>query len=148
MHFIVKSLLILLSSFVAFSSTAQTSSVASKPYSPYRISHGLVFVSGQIGIAPKTGKLITSSFSAETEQVLTNIREVLRQAGLDFSDVVNVTVYLKSMDLYAELNTVYTTYFAEPRPARVCIAVQDLPGGANVEIAVVAGERTTAAPGK
>lgn len=96
-----------------------------------------MYVSGQIGRA--NGQLVTESFQAEAHQVMKNVGEVLRKRMLTHDDLVSVTIYLKDMKNYAAINEVYRTYFRGSRlPARVCIAVAELPFNANVEIAGIA----------
>jgi 2-iminobutanoate/2-iminopropanoate deaminase len=96
-----------------------------------------VYVSGQIGQLPATGKLIEGGVIAETEQVLSNLAAVLRTAGKSFNDVVRAGVFLKSMDDFAAMNIVYAKHFSKPHPARTTIAVAALPLGASVEIDLV-----------
>jgi 2-iminobutanoate/2-iminopropanoate deaminase len=129
---------LLLVSFISTTALAQSTKDAQPPFSPYRSVNGFVFVSGQIGVAPQTGKLVTSSFADEVKQTMTNIQSVLQQANLQFSDVVTVTVYLKDISQFAAFNQVYVQYFQPPLPARTCVAVKDLVKGANVEITVTA----------
>ena len=96
------------------------------------------FISGQVGLDETTGKLVTSSFEAEVNQVMKNIETLLKKEGLHFSNLVNVTIYLKNMDYYQVTNKVYSTFFKDKLPARVCIAVADLPAKANIEITATA----------
>jgi len=133
------SLLVLLVCCAAITK-AQTTSTP-RPYSPYRVLNGTIYLSGQIGISQTTGKLVDASFEQELAEVMKNIKTILAEAGSDLSSVVNVIVYLKDMDRYAEFNKLYVTYFNAPLPARTCIAIKDLPAGANIEIAVTAGQK-------
>jgi 2-iminobutanoate/2-iminopropanoate deaminase len=115
---------------------AQTPASA-PPYSDAVEAGGMLYVSGQIGRL--NGQLVTESFEAEAHQVMKNIGEILRKRLLTHDDLVNVTIYLKDMKNYAAINEVYRTYFRGSRlPARVCIAVAELPMNANVEIAGIA----------
>ncbi|MHC4547667.1 MAG: Rid family hydrolase [Planctomycetota bacterium] len=104
------------------------------PYSGSVSSGGFVFASGKIG---ERGW----SFELEFETALDAVEAELARSGLDLGDAVNVTVYLTDMDRYAELNRIYARRFPEPYPARTTVAVQRLPGGANVEIHVIARRR-------
>ncbi|KAB7733113.1 RidA family protein [Rudanella paleaurantiibacter] len=107
------------------------------PYSDAVEAGGVLYVSGQIGRA--NGQLVTESFAAEAHQVMRNIGDILQKRKLTHDDLVSVTIYLKDMKHYAAMNEVYRTYFRGNRlPARVCIAVADLPFNANVEIAGIA----------
>lgn len=118
------------------SSDAQTPAPA-PPYSDAVDAGGMLYISGQIGRL--NGQLVTESFAAEAHQVMKNIGEILRKRMLNHDHLVSVTIYLKDMKNYAAINEVYRTYFRGSRlPARVCIAVADLPMNANVEIAGVA----------
>ena len=108
------------------------------PFSKSVIVNDFVFISGQVGIDETTGKLVTSSFEAEANQVMKNIETLLKKEDLSFSDLVNVTIYLKNMDNYQLINKVYSSYFKDKFPARVCIAVAELPAKANIEIAATA----------
>ncbi len=103
-----------------------------------------VFISGQIGIDPSSGKLQNESFELEAHQVMQNLRAILRAEGLGYNELVNVTVYLKDMGRYDAFNNVYQGYFTKHYPARVCIAVKDLPSGANIEISAIA--KTVSSP--
>ena len=97
-----------------------------------------LYISGHIAIDPATDTLVTTSFRAEVKQVMENIGKVLRKHDLYFSDLVNVTVYLTDMDHYNEMNEIYTQYFGTTYPARVCVAVKQLPLNANIEICATA----------
>jgi 2-iminobutanoate/2-iminopropanoate deaminase len=95
-----------------------------------------LYVSGMTGT--KDGK-IPDSFEDEVRQTLGNIHNTLEAGGMDYSDVVAVTVYLTDMDLFQRMNAVYTTIFKEPRPTRTTIGVTRLAGaGAHIEITVTA----------
>jgi len=95
-----------------------------------------LYVSGMTG--NKDGK-IPDSFEDEVRQTLGNIHNTLQAGGMDYSDVVAVTVYLTDMDLFQRMNGVYTTIFKEPRPTRTTIGVTRLAGaGAHIEITVTA----------
>ncbi len=97
-----------------------------------------LFISGQIAIDPATGELITGDFESELRRVLENIGAVLHEAGMDYSDVVQATVFLADLDNYAKLNEVYSEYFTSDFPARCAVQVARLPKDVNVEIAVIA----------
>lgn len=107
------------------------------PYSQGIIANGFIFVSGQIGLDPETGKLCSSETGAQTKQVLENIRAILRAAGSDLDRVVKSTVYLTDLDDFSSFNQVFATYFPTQPPARVTVEVSGLPKGAKVEIEVI-----------
>jgi 2-iminobutanoate/2-iminopropanoate deaminase len=100
--------------------------------------NGLLFLSGQVGLEPATGKLVPGGIRAETEQVLRNLATVLEAAGKTFEDVVRVGVFLIDIGDFSAMNAVYEKQFIQPYPARTTIAVAGLPLGARVEIDLVA----------
>ena len=81
------------------------------PYSQAIRVGDMLFCSGQIPIDPETGELVSGPIAEQTQQVLENLGAVLREAGMDFSDVVRATVYMTDMEYYAAINDVYGTYF-------------------------------------
>jgi 2-iminobutanoate/2-iminopropanoate deaminase len=108
------------------------------PFSQGIRTNGLLFLSGQVGLEPATGKLVPGGIRAETEQVLRNLAAVLEAAGKTFTDVVRVGVFLTDMGDFSAMNAVYEKQFIQPYPARTTIAVAALPLGARVEIDLVA----------
>lgn len=112
------------------------------PYSSFIAAGDLVFLSGQIAIDPATGLLDrNASIEAQTRQVLKNVQATLRAAGLELSDIVNATVYLTDIEDFSRMNAAYAEALGPVRPARTTVAVQALPMGARIEIAVVAAGR-------
>jgi 2-iminobutanoate/2-iminopropanoate deaminase len=108
------------------------------PYSQAIRAGNTIYMSGQLGIDPKTGKLVDGGIEAQTRQVLENIKAVLFAAELNLTNVVKTEVYLTDMSDFAKVNEIYATYFTQPYPARVCVAVKQLPKDGQVEISVVA----------
>ena len=108
------------------------------PYSRAVWAGNMLYLSGQLGIDPATGKLAEGGVAAETQQLLKGLSAVLSAAGLGLGDVVKANVYLTSMDDFAAMNKVYETFFEAPYPARTTVAVAALPGGGHVEIELVA----------
>ncbi len=108
------------------------------PYAHAVRAGDLVFLSGQVGLDPQTGKLVEGGISEQTEQVFANLEAVLRAAGLSLRDVVKLTIFLIDMQDFAAVNAVCAKKFDAPYPARSTIAVAALPLGARVEIEVVA----------
>src|SRR5262245_14799150 len=108
-----------------------------RPFSPGILIDGTLYVAGQTGADPKTGK-IPDTFEAEVKQPLDNVGLVLKEAGMSFADAVTVQVYLTDMELFQRMNAVYTTVFPEPRPARTTVGVAKLVGTAKIEITVTA----------
>jgi 2-iminobutanoate/2-iminopropanoate deaminase len=98
----------------------------------------LVYTSGQVGLDPAKGELVSGGIKAETKQVLVNLTAVLRGASLTLADVVKTTVYLADMQDFAAMNEVYGEAFGATPPARTTIAAAGLPRNARVEIECVA----------
>ena len=107
------------------------------PYSQAVKVGNLLFISGQIPVDPATGT-IAEGITAQAAQSLTNIKNILAEAGLDMNAVVKTTVFLKNMDDFAAMNEVYAQFFAEPYPARSAVQVAKLPKDVLVEIEAVA----------
>jgi len=107
------------------------------PFSAAVRSNGFIYLSGQIGQDPATGKLVVGGVPEQTERILANLALVLEAAGKSFSDVVRAGVYLTDMASFAAMNAVYATHFEPPFPARTTIGVAALPLGALVEIDLV-----------
>jgi 2-iminobutanoate/2-iminopropanoate deaminase len=108
------------------------------PYSQAIASGALVFCSGQIGLDPASGELVSGGVEQEAERALRNVGAVLDAAGVGYAQVVKATVFLVDMADFAALNAVYGRFFPDPPPARSTVAVAALPKGARVEIEVVA----------
>jgi len=108
------------------------------PYSQAIVHDGLEYLSGQVALDPTTGKLRGDSIEEQAEQVLANVREVLRAAGSDFDKLLRVGVYLTNMQDFPRFNEVYGRALGAARPARSTIEVSALPLGARIEIDAVA----------
>ena len=108
------------------------------PYNQAVLAGGVLYTAGQIAIVPETGELDLSNITAETHQVMKNLRSVLSAAEMDFSNVAKCTIFLKDMNQYAEINDVYAQYFSDSPPAREAVQVTRLPKNVNVEISLVA----------
>jgi 2-iminobutanoate/2-iminopropanoate deaminase len=98
---------------------------------------GFIYVSGQVGQDPTTGKLVAGGVTAEAERIFQNLAALLKAAGKGFDDVVRAGVYLTSIGDYAAVNAIYARHFSQPFPARTAIGVAALPLGACVEIDLV-----------
>ena len=107
------------------------------PYSQAVVVNGLVFTSGQIAINPASGKVEAETIEAQTEQVCTNLKNVLEAAGSSLEKAVKTTCFLKDMNDFAAFNAVYGKYFTE-KPARSCVAAKQLPKDVLVEVEVIA----------
>lgn len=108
------------------------------PYSQAVASGDLVFLSGQIGLDPASGQLVTGGTEAETERVLANLGAVLAATGLTFDHIVRTTIYLVDLGDFAKVNELYGKRFTAPYPARATVGVAALPRGARVEIDAIA----------
>ena len=108
------------------------------PYSQAVQAGNMLFVSGQIPIDPATGEFAGSDIATQTNQSLTNIKNILAAAGYTLNDVVKTTVLQADIADFAAMNAVYAEYFTENKPARAAFAVKDLPRGALVEIEAIA----------
>lgn len=97
-----------------------------------------LFASGQIPLNPKNDTLITGDIQAQTTQIMNNILAVLKSHKMDFSHVVKTTIFLTKADDFASVNSVYSSFFTQPFPARSCVTVKALPKNAAVEIEVIA----------
>lgn len=108
------------------------------PYSPGILVGDTLYLSGQLGRDPATAKLVPGGIEAETRQALTNLREVLRAANMDFANVVSVTTYIHSFDDFSKFNSVYREAFPVDPPARATVQVAGLNLDARVEIQMIA----------
>jgi 2-iminobutanoate/2-iminopropanoate deaminase len=97
-----------------------------------------LFLSGQIGLDPATGELVSGGVTAETNRVLENLRAVLGAAGASFANVVRTTIYLADLADFGGVNEIYARFFQAPFPARATVGVAALPRGARVEIDAIA----------
>jgi 2-iminobutanoate/2-iminopropanoate deaminase len=114
---------------------------APKPVGPYSqavLVDNTMYVSGCLGMEPATGNLVTGGIEPEANQALKNMGAILRGAGIDYRNVVKVTVLLSDINDWPTVNSVYQQYFTSHFPARAAYAVKDLPKGAKVEIEAVA----------
>lgn len=108
------------------------------PYSVATEANGFVFVSGQVGIDPASGALVSGGVAAETRQIMINLGVILHHLGLGYADLVKTTIFLTSMDDFATVNEVYGEFVADAKPARSTVAVSALPLGVSVEIESIA----------
>ncbi|KAM0256014.1 hypothetical protein ACHAQJ_005210 [Trichoderma viride] len=107
-------------------------------FSQAQVYNGLVYCSGNIGIDPKTGKLIEGTVTDHTEQTIRNISALLEAANSSLKRIIKVNVYLTTMDNFGPMNEGYAKFFSAPFPARTCVSVAGLPMGSVVEIECVA----------
>ncbi|XP_049628377.1 2-iminobutanoate/2-iminopropanoate deaminase [Suncus etruscus] len=122
------------------------SSAAIGPYSQAVLADRTLYISGQIGLDPSSGQLVPGGVAAEAKQALTNMGEILKAAGCDYTNVVKTTVLLADINDFNTVNDVYKQYFKSNFPARAAYQVSALPKGSRVEIEAIAlqGPLTTA----
>lgn len=107
------------------------------PYSQAIVTGNMVFTSGQIAINPETNSVEATDIEGQTEQVMKNLGEVLKEAGTSFEKAVKTTCFLKNMSDFGAFNGIYGKYFTS-KPARSCVAVKELPKDVLVEVEVIA----------
>ena len=107
------------------------------PYAQAILANGILATSGQLGLIPETGELAPGT-RAQTAQSLRNLDAILLEAGLERSDVIKTTVFLKDMGDFPVVNEIYELFFRENKPARSCVQVAKLPKDGLVEIEILA----------
>jgi 2-iminobutanoate/2-iminopropanoate deaminase len=118
--------------------STQKAPAAVGPYSQAVRYGNLVFVSGQLGLDPKTGDFVSPVTAEQARQALKNIQAVLESVGGSMDNVVKVTVFVVDMAEFGAVNEVYAGFFSAPFPARACVEVAALPKGGRVEIEAIA----------
>ena len=109
------------------------------PYNQAILKDSMLFISGQIALDPISMKLINDSIENETNQVMLNLKHILKEVNMDFSNVVKTSIFLSDMSLFKIVNDVYGKYIVEGNePARETVAVKTLPMNVNVEISMIA----------
>jgi 2-iminobutanoate/2-iminopropanoate deaminase len=109
------------------------------PYNQATLANGTLYIAGQIPINPATGDIVNTDIEAETHQVMTNLKNILENAGMTFGHVVKCSVFVKNMQDYGRINAVYAQYFNDDTaPARELVEVSALPKYVNVEISAIA----------
>ena len=115
---------------------------ATAPVGPYNqavLAGNTLYTSGQIAINPKTGELVTNTIEEETKQVMENLKIVLAEAGMTFDNVAKTSIFIKNMNDFSKINSIYGKYFeAGNEPARETVEVGNLPKFVNVEISMIA----------
>ncbi|MBP7173746.1 MAG: RidA family protein [Cloacibacterium sp.] len=108
------------------------------PYAQANFAHGILYISGQIPVDPSTGNLV-DGIEKETHQVMKNLKAILEEAGMTFSNVVKATIFLKNMDDFSKMNEIYASYLDPNQyPARETVQVSCLPKNVSVEISMIA----------
>jgi 2-iminobutanoate/2-iminopropanoate deaminase len=116
-------------------------SMAPAPLGPYSQAvrcGNMLFVSGQIALDPENGELVLSSFAEQCHRVLLNLKIILEAGGSTLENVLKVTIYMKNLAQFNELNEIYSEYFDTAKPARACVEVGALPKGVAVEMDAIA----------
>jgi 2-iminobutanoate/2-iminopropanoate deaminase len=108
------------------------------PYSQAVLAGNTLYASGAIALDPKSGELVNSNIEEETHQVMRNLEAVLKEAGMNFSQVVKCTIFVKDLNNFGAINGVYGSYFQQNPPARETVEVSRLPKDVNVEISCIA----------
>jgi 2-iminobutanoate/2-iminopropanoate deaminase len=107
------------------------------PYSQATLYGNLIFTSGQIALKPD-GTLLNGDVKEQTKLVLTNLANVLKEAGSSLDNTIKTTIFLADMDDFLEVNTIYATFFTKPYPSRSTVEVKRLPKDVKVEIELIA----------
>jgi 2-iminobutanoate/2-iminopropanoate deaminase len=118
-------------------------SAAPAPIGPYNqavLCGNFLFISGQVALKPGTNELADKDIFEETHQVMKNLKAILSEANMDFSNVVKTTIFLSDMELFNEVNEIYSKYFDSDFPARETVAVKGLPKNVNIEISMIAAQ--------
>ena len=118
--------------------TAAGAAKAIGPYSPALKAGNLLFLSGSIPLDPISGQLVRGGIAEQTRRVMENIKALLEAAGASFNNVARTTVFMIDLGEFAQMNEVYSKYFAAPYPARSTVQVVKLPKDVRVEIDVIA----------
>ena len=109
------------------------------PYNQAILKNNMLFISGQIALDPVSMKLKNQTIEEETNQVMLNLKHILKEANMDFDNVVKTSIFLSDMNLFNKVNDIYDKYITkEDEPARETIAVKTLPMNVNVEISMIA----------
>ena len=108
------------------------------PYSQAVRANDLLFVSGNLAIDAQTGKIVEGGIEKQTHMVLKNITVLLNGAGLNMSDIIKTTIFIKDMNDFSKVNSVYAEYFTSDYPARSTVEVSRLPKDALIEIECIA----------
>ena len=112
--------------------------IAIGPYSQAVKANGFIFVSGQLPVNPETGNFAGTTIEIQTKQSLDNLKAILEVGNSALEKVLKTTVFLKDMNDFSAMNTIYSQYFSENFPARICVEVARLPKDALVEVEAIA----------
>jgi 2-iminobutanoate/2-iminopropanoate deaminase len=110
------------------------------PYSQAIKFNGMIFVSGQIPLDPTSMQLVTGTIEEQTRRVLMNVSAILQEAGSGLDKVIKTTVYMKDMNEFEQMNSIYSEFFSNNRPARATVQVARLPKDVSIEIDAIAAQ--------
>jgi len=119
--------------------SSENAPAAIGPYSQAIQFSGLLFVSGQIAIDPRTGEFVEGGIEEQTGQVFENLKAIIEEAGMTLDDVLKCSCFIKNMDDFVTFNAVYDRYFGATPPARETVEVARLPKDALVEVSAICG---------
>lgn len=109
------------------------------PYSQAVVVQNFVYISGQVPVDPATGEVVSGGTPEQTHQVMKNLKAILNEIDLDFSNVVKTTIFLQDLNDFTTVNEIYASYFSDDQyPARECVEVARLPRDVKVEISMIA----------
>ncbi len=117
------------------------SSKAPSPVGPYSQAiscNNMLFVSGQISIDPNSGEVFYGNFNEQCHRVILNLKLILEGGGSSLAHVLKITIFMKNLKQFDELNKIYSQYFEKSKPARTCIEVSELPKGVDIEMDAIA----------
>lgn len=108
------------------------------PYNQAVMAGNTLYISGQIALNPESGELMNADITEETNWVMKHLGSILKEAGMDYSNIVKCSIFIKDMGQFSQINEVYATYFKNDPPARETVEVARLPKDVNVEISAIA----------
>lgn len=120
--------------------TTQSAPAPIGPYNQAVLVNNTLYISGQICIDPQTGNLKNRDIQDETHQVMQNLKGILSEARMTFSNVVKTTIFITDMNQFSEINEIYGKYFSGDFPARETVQVAALPRFVNIEISMIAAQ--------
>lgn len=118
--------------------STQNAPAAIGPYSQAIKVGNLLYTSGQVPFDPKTMEVVSQDIKEQTKRVMENLKAIFDEAGTSFDKVVKMTVFIKDMNQFGDINEVYGQYFGETPPARSCVEVARLPRDVGIEIEAIA----------
>jgi 2-iminobutanoate/2-iminopropanoate deaminase len=120
--------------------TTQNAPAPIGPYNQAVLVNGTLYISGQICLDPQSSQLKNRDIQEETHQVMQNLKAILAEAGMNFSNVVKTTIFITDMNQFSEINEIYGKYFSGNFPARETVQVSALPKFVNIEISMIAAQ--------